>query len=263
MVLAAGAGPGHDQPARLRGRHRSAWRSTRRRCRRTCATLLECLRRERGRRLARGSSVEELAQRTTAGSPPDELTPSDRAGSSPIPCSTRYHSEHEMLRYLHRLESRDLSLTTSMIPLGSCTMKLNATSEMLPVTWQSSSPRLHPYAPASDQTEGYRELIADQLETLAGRDHGASPPSRCSPTPDPRASTRASSPSALPPERGAMPSATSASSRSRRTARTPRAPSSRGTCASWPSSATRGGNVDLVDLRAKRCRGARERPRPP
>ncbi|MDJ0790020.1 MAG: aminomethyl-transferring glycine dehydrogenase [Myxococcota bacterium] len=73
------------------------------------------------------------------------------------PVFHRYHTEHEMLRYLHRLEAKDLSLTTSMIPLGSCTMKLNATSEMLPVTWQAFG-GLHPYAPA-DQAEGYREMI--------------------------------------------------------------------------------------------------------
>ena len=61
-----------------------------------------------------------------------------------------------MLRYIRRLESRDLSLTHSMIPLGSCTMKLNATAEMFPVTWPEFG-RLHPFAPA-DQTQGYREL---------------------------------------------------------------------------------------------------------
>jgi glycine dehydrogenase len=74
----------------------------------------------------------------------------------------RYHSEHEMLRYLHRLQSRDLSLTHSMIPLGSCTMKLNATTEMLPVTWPEFS-RLHPFAPL-EQSKGYQELFR-QLET--------------------------------------------------------------------------------------------------
>jgi glycine dehydrogenase len=73
----------------------------------------------------------------------------------------RYHSEHELTRYVHRLQSRDLSMTTSMIPLGSCTMKLNGTTEMTPITW-SEFAGLHPFAPA-DQAEGYRELF-EQLE---------------------------------------------------------------------------------------------------
>ncbi len=68
-----------------------------------------------------------------------------------------YHAEHEMLRYLHRLQARDLSLCTSMIPLGSCTMKLNGTTEMLPVTWPEFAD-LHPFAPA-DQAQGYAELF--------------------------------------------------------------------------------------------------------
>jgi glycine dehydrogenase len=72
-----------------------------------------------------------------------------------------HHSETEMLRYLKRLEARDLSLTTSMIPLGSCTMKLNAAAEMLPITWRELQ-RLHPFVPA-DQAVGYRRLI-EQLE---------------------------------------------------------------------------------------------------
>jgi len=72
-----------------------------------------------------------------------------------------YHTEHEMLRYIKRLETKDLSLVHSMISLGSCTMKLNATSEMFPVTWPEFG-RLHPFAPAS-QTQGYA-LLFDQLE---------------------------------------------------------------------------------------------------
>lgn len=77
------------------------------------------------------------------------------------PVFNRYHSETDMLRYLRRLESRDLSLTTSMIPLGSCTMKLNASSEMFPVTWAEFS-RIHPFAPQS-QTKGY-QILFTQLE---------------------------------------------------------------------------------------------------
>jgi glycine dehydrogenase len=73
------------------------------------------------------------------------------------PVFNRFHTEHEMLRYIKRLEGRDLSLTTSMIPLGSCTMKLNSTTEMVPVTWPEVA-ALHPFAPAS-QVEGYRELF--------------------------------------------------------------------------------------------------------
>jgi len=79
------------------------------------------------------------------------------------PTFNRYHAEHEMLRYLRSLADKDLALDRTMIPLGSCTMKLNATSEMIPVTWPEFS-NIHPFAPDA-QTVGYREMIG-QLEDM-------------------------------------------------------------------------------------------------
>ena len=81
------------------------------------------------------------------------------------PVFSSHHSETEMLRYIHRLESRDLSLNTSMIPLGSCTMKLNATTQMTPVTWPEFG-ALHPFAPV-EQARGYSGIIADLKGWLA------------------------------------------------------------------------------------------------
>jgi len=77
-----------------------------------------------------------------------------------------FHSETEMLRYLHRLATRDLALDTAMIPLGSCTMKLNATTEMIPITW-SGFGAIHPFAPA-EQTKGYAKMFAQLEGFLAG-----------------------------------------------------------------------------------------------
>ena len=107
---------------------------------------------------------------------PDELArtadasiPAPFARVSPVlehPVFHRYHTEHEMLRFLRRLEARDLSLAHSMIPLGSCTMKLNATAEMVPLSWPELAD-LHPFAPP-DQATGYHELIRDLERWLTG-----------------------------------------------------------------------------------------------
>ncbi len=102
--------------------------------------------------------VEELLKNKATGIPGALLRTTEYLSH---PVFNRYRSETEMLRYLHRLQAKDLSLTHSMIPLGSCTMKLNATAEMIPVTWPEFS-RIHPFAPLQ-QAAGYLELIR-QLE---------------------------------------------------------------------------------------------------
>ena len=104
----------------------------------------------------------DAVEAASALSLPTELLRRDSYLSHPI--FNSYHSETEMLRYLRRLESRDIALNRAMIPLGSCTMKLNATTEMIPVTWPAFA-NLHPFAPA-DQAAGYAELMRELGEAL-------------------------------------------------------------------------------------------------
>lgn len=93
---------------------------------------------------------------------PDHLTRTSAFLKHPV--FNSYHSEHEMLRYLKRLENKDISLVHSMISLGSCTMKLNATTEMTPVTWPEFA-GIHPFAPI-DQAEGYHQMIEELSQWL-------------------------------------------------------------------------------------------------
>lgn len=94
--------------------------------------------------------------------------PKEFARQSPIlqyPVFNKYHSETELLRYIHHLQTKDLSLANSMIPLGSCTMKLNATTQMVPITWPEFS-LIHPFAP-KQQAEGYKILLDELTNDLA------------------------------------------------------------------------------------------------
>ena len=104
--------------------------------------------------------VDALDASTTDALPKSLLRTSDFLAH---PVFNTHHSEHEMLRYLRSLADKDLAMDRTMIPLGSCTMKLNATAEMIPVTWPEFA-NIHPLAPA-DQAQGYKELI-DGLEAM-------------------------------------------------------------------------------------------------
>src|SRR6266508_3146225 len=110
----------------------------------------------------RGTSVRDFGD-DDLGEPPIHIPQSEIRSSEFLThlVFNTHDTETEMFRYLKKLESRDLSLTTSMIPLGSCTMKLNATAEMFPISWQKIS-KLHPFAP-TEQTVGYAEMC-EQLE---------------------------------------------------------------------------------------------------
>jgi glycine dehydrogenase len=114
----------------------------------------------------RGTTVRDFADEEL-GEPPIRIPHSAFRNSQFLthPIFNTHDTETEMLRYIKKLESRDLSLTTSMIPLGSCTMKLNATAEMFPISWPEIS-KLHPFAPP-DQTAGYKEICQQLEEWLA------------------------------------------------------------------------------------------------
>ncbi len=117
--------------------------------------------------LAASKQSFSAVARQTASAIPDKLLRQDAILSHPV--FNSHHSETKMLRYLRQLADKDIALDRAMIPLGSCTMKLNATSEMLPVSWPEFA-RIHPFAPA-EQTQGYREMIAEleqQLCTVTG-----------------------------------------------------------------------------------------------
>ena len=108
------------------------------------------------------ADIATLDAQAIAASPIAGMLRSDAILAHPV--FNTHHSEHEMLRYLKRLQNRDLALDHSMISLGSCTMKLNATSEMIPVTWPEFAD-IHPFAPP-DQAQGYLEMIRGLEEWL-------------------------------------------------------------------------------------------------
>jgi glycine dehydrogenase len=126
-----------------------------------CTTMQEC---DKVIQILSGGKkkASDFASNVTV-SIPEALVREDEILKHPV--FHRYHSETDMLRYMSKLERKDLSLNFSMIPLGSCTMKLNATVEMIPVTWPEFG-KLHPAAPAT-QTEGYHELFHELEGMLA------------------------------------------------------------------------------------------------
>ncbi|HMM55384.1 MAG TPA: aminomethyl-transferring glycine dehydrogenase [Candidatus Desulfobacillus sp.] len=126
------------------------------------ARLLEAL-------TGRQADIDALDAQAAANDPLAGLLRADAILGHPV--FNSHHGEHQMLRYLRKLQNRDLALDHSMIPLGSCTMKLNATAEMVPITWPEFA-GLHPFAP-TDQAAGYAELIdglAGWLKAITGFD---------------------------------------------------------------------------------------------
>lgn len=106
---------------------------------------------------------EAIEQSKTAFGIPEHLLRNDDILTHPV--FNSHHSETELMRYMHQLEVKDIALNQSMIPLGSCTMKLNAASEMLPVTWREFG-QIHPFAP-ENQTTGYKALLDELIQMLA------------------------------------------------------------------------------------------------
>ncbi len=124
------------------------------------AAIVDCFSSAAGREAGRGVESDGVGEE-----PPPEW-PAALRRTTPFlthPVFNSHHAELQMMRYLKRLERKDIGLDTSMIPLGSCTMKLNAAAEMLPVTWPAFG-RVHPYAPAP-QAAGYGQIV-DELETM-------------------------------------------------------------------------------------------------
>ncbi|KAJ2198558.1 glycine decarboxylase subunit P, partial [Coemansia sp. RSA 353] len=114
------------------------------------------------------SAIDSVVASSASTAAESAAIPAGLARQSAIlthPIFNRYHSETEMLRYITQLQNKDLSLANAMIPLGSCTMKLNATTELIPITWPEFS-QIHPFAPR-EQAQGYAHMIRDLEEDLA------------------------------------------------------------------------------------------------